>query len=295
MSNWEDTIYSLIVKASTELPDDVKQALSKAIETEAEGSNARRTLETMLHNGELACRSRRPICQDTGTLIFYIKVPPGFSPIQLKQSACKAVRQATADGLLRQNCVDPLTERNTTDNTGPGSPIFHIREDEETDHDRIEISLILKGGGCENVGCQYTLPDSELSASRDFKGVQKCALDAVWQAQGRGCAPGVLSLCIGGDRATGYEASKQQLLRPLGERSSVPEFAELEEAILTSANKLGIGPMGLGGKTTLLDVFITRLGRVPASYFVSVSYMCWAYRKQRLTASRDGIDVRWDD
>ena len=140
---------------------------------------------------------------------------------------------------------------------------------------------------------QYSLPDAALGAGRDLEGVRKCILDAVQKIQGYGCAPGILGVCIGGDRATGYEVAKEQLLRPLDEkrlqstavdgcRRGKP-LAALEQRLLREANFLGIGPMGLGGKTTLLGVKIAARPRVPASFFVTVAYMCWACRRQTAT------------
>jgi fumarate hydratase class I len=196
----------------------------------------------------------------------------------------------TAAGVLRQNCVEVLSDRNTGTNLGYGSPVIHWSEEERSE---VEVALVLKGGGCENVGAQYSLPDTGLGAGRDLEGVRRCVLDAVVRAQGQGCAPGVLGVCLGGDRATGYAESKEMFLRRLGERSPEPELAALEERLCREANQLGIGPMGFGGRTTLLDVFIGCRCRVPASYFVSISYMCWAYRRRRVRVRPDGQVVGW--
>jgi fumarate hydratase class I len=152
---------------------------------------------------------------------------------------------------------------------------------------------VLKGGGCENVGAQYSLPNEKLKANRDLDGCRKVILDAVLQAQGKGCGPGILGICIGGDRATGYEHSKQQFLRKLDDENENPELNRLEQDILQTANKLGIGPMGFGGKTTLLGAKVGVLNRLPASYFVSVSYMCWAYRRQGVTLKPGGEIEKW--
>jgi fumarate hydratase class I len=138
----------------------------------------------------------------------------------------------------------------------------------------------MKGGGSENMSRQYSLPDGELGAGRDLEGVRKCVLDAVVKAQGYGCAPGILGVCVGGDRATGYETAKEQLLRPLGDASADKTLAAFEKKLLKEANALGIGPMGLGGRTTLLGVKIAARPRVPASFFVTIAYMCWACRRR---------------
>jgi fumarate hydratase class I len=152
---------------------------------------------------------------------------------------------------------------------------------------------MLKGGGCENVGAQYSLPNEKLKANRDLDGCRRVILDAVLQAQGKGCGPGILGICIGGDRATGYEFSKEQLLRKLDDHNPNPELARLEQDVVETANKLGIGPMGFGGATTLLGAKIGVLNRLPASYFVSVSYMCWAYRRHGIKLSSDSAIEAW--
>lgn len=291
MGNWEKIFYSLIKRASADLPPDVEHKLETAAASEDADSNARQTLEVMLANVRLARTNSQPLCQDTGTLLFYFDVPLGFNHGQLREAAEKAVAAATRDGLLRQNAVDPVTGRNTGNNLGAGSPVFHFQQQERSN---IHVSLILKGGGCENVGRQYSLPDTDLRAERDLEGVRRCLLDAVYQAQGLGCAPGVLGVCIGGDRASGYAESKRQLLRRFGTRNTTADLANLEARVLKEANELAIGPMGFGGKTTILEVFIGALCRVPASYFVSISYMCWAYRRHGLTAAKDGTLAAWD-
>src|SRR6478609_1442894 len=206
------------------------------------------------------------------------------------ETALEAVTLATKKGFLRQNSVDSLTGKNDGTNVGPGAPAFHFHQHRAPE---ISVKLALKGGGCENVGAQYSLPDDGLHANRDLDGCRKAILDAVLQAQGKGCGPGILGVCIGGDRATGYEFSKQQFLRFLGDTNPNAELAKLEKDILETANELGIGPMGFGGKTTLLGTKIGVLNRLPASYFVSISYMCWAYRRQGIGLESDGKIGKW--
>jgi fumarate hydratase class I len=155
------------------------------------------------------------------------------------------------------------------------------------------ISLMLKGGGSENMSAQYSLPNSKIQAGRDMEGVRRCILDAVFQAQGQGCAPGILGVCIGGDRASGYLVAKKQLFRKLGDMNPLPLLASLEQTVLKEANELGIGPMGLGGKTTLLGVKIGTAGRHPASYFVTISYSCWATRRYTVELTETGDIGQW--
>jgi fumarate hydratase, class I len=281
MQDLTGQILELIRLASTDLPADVEAALQQATQQEEMGSAARGALETILKNVELSRQNSTPICQDTGTPIFYVYHPAGWSTRQLRTQIETAVAEATHLSYLRPNSVDSLTGKNSGDNLGGKHfPSLHF---EEVEGDTLSIELMLKGGGCENVGAQYALPDSRLGAGRDLAGVRKTVLDAVHKAQGKGCAPGILGVAIGGDRGSSYLASKEVLYRSLDEANPNSELEQLEERLTTEANELGIGPMGFGGKTTLLGTQITSLNRLPASFFVSVSYMCWAYRRRKMT------------
>ncbi len=288
---WSETLYALLARASTDLPTDVEQALAAGLASEAPGSNAAAALATILDNIALARQLRRPLCQDTGSLLFWVEAPKGLSQREFTQCAQSAIVRATQAGILRQNCVDALTGANSGNNLGLGSPNIHWQEGTAA---VARVALMLKGGGCENVGAQYALPHAGLAAGRDLEGVRRCVLDAVFQAQGRGCAPGILGVCIGGDRGSGYAESKRQILRPLDRRNPHPELAELEDRLLREANSLEIGPMGFGGKTAVLGVKIGCLHRLPASYFVSVSYMCWACRRYQATIAPTGEFLAWE-
>jgi len=280
-----DTFVELIRRASAELPPDVVQALQQGRDREASDSLARQALVTILDNVDLAKAKSAPICQDTGTPVAWISYPEGISTRLLEEAMHEAVQVATAKSYLRPNAVDTLTGKNTGDGAGRAIPFLHF---EEWDEPKVEVRLILKGGGCENVGIQYKLPDTGLQAGRDLEGVRCVVLDAVVQAQGKGCAPGVLGICIGGDRVSGFSESKCQLLRPLSDTNPMAELAELEERLLKEANELGIGPMGFGGRTTVLGVKVGVLDRVPASYFVTISYMCWADRRAAVSLDEEG-------
>ena len=282
MNDFYPILLQLIIKTSTELPSEVTEALKERLAAEEPGSGAASVLETLLENIRLAHERQLPLCQDTGTIHFYVTAPENFPRRQFRLDAERAVVEATRLGLLRQNCVESVTGHNTGNNLGYVNPTFHWEESDQADA-LPQVTLLLKGGGSENVGIQYTLPDEALGAGRDLGGVKACILDAVYRAQGKGCAPGVLGVCIGGDRAGGAEEAKRQLLRHLGERSAIPELAALEREVLDAANALGIGPMGLGGKTTLLDVFIGARTRHPASFFVTICYNCWCFRRQSIT------------
>ncbi len=251
MKNLKQSLLELLRKTSSELPADVQKAIQKGKEAEAAQSLGKYAMEVIQENIQIACDTSMPLCQDTGMITFYIHAPIGFDQISFMKEARKAVVEATKIGYLRQNSVDSLTGFNSGNNLGHGTPVFHF---DQWKKKTVEVKLILKGGGCENVGAQYSLPDTRLNAGRDLEGVQKCILDAVIMAQGKGCGPGILGICIGGDRATGYEHAKIQLLRKMDEPAEDPSLEKLERNVLEIANQLGIGPMGFGGKSTLLGV-----------------------------------------
>jgi len=278
-----EKLAELIRETSSSLPDDVERAIRSALRREDKGSSAAVVLKTILDNVKLARKASTPLCQDTGTLTFFVdsSLRGIVKPTDIK----KAVALATKNGWLRKNTIDSVTGKSYDDNCAESAPVVHYRDEGPSYAKATEgkiVTLIMKGGGSENMSRQYSLPDPELGAGRDLEGVRKCILDAVQKAQGYGCAPGILGVCIGGDRATGYETAKMQLLRPLNDKNPDKKLAALERNVFSDANSLGIGPMGLGGKTTLLGVKIAARTRVPASFFVTIAYMCWAVRRRSL-------------
>ncbi len=285
-----ESFIEIIRKTSVDLPGDVVDAIQSGRKQEPEDSRGKYAMCIIEKNIDLARVKSQPLCQDTGSILFFVHYPRKLDGEVLGKLIRKAVVQATKKGYLRQNSVDSLTGKNNGTNVGPGTPTLHL---EPWSKEFFDIRLILKGGGCENVGAQYSLPDSRIGAGRDLAGVKKCLLDAVQQAQGKGCGPGVLGVTIGGDRATGYLHTKEQFLRKMNDKNKIPALAQLETEVLAEANQLGIGPMGFGGKTTLMGVKIGALNRVPASFFVSVSYMCWAYRRQGAKVSIKGDIQKW--
>lgn len=289
-TKFKDTFIEIIRKTSAELPQDVIDAILAGKAQEEKESRGDYALGIIEKNIHLAKLKSQPLCQDTGSILWYVHYPREFDNEEITETIHTAVAQATEKGYLRQNSVDSLTGRNNGTNVGPGTPTLHL---EPWRKDYFDIRLILKGGGCENVGAQYSLPDSRIGAGRNIAGVKRCILDAVQQAQGKGCGPGVLGVVIGGDRATGYAVSKEQFLRKMTDKNPNPVLAQLEEECVIEANKLGIGPMGFGGKTTLMSVKATALNRLPASFFVSVSYMCWAYRRQGAHVDANGAIKNW--
>lgn len=286
----EASLIELIKITSSVLPDDIQKVILEALHREEKNTTAEYAMKIIKANIDLAQKKSQPLCQDTGTVLFYISHPAGFDQLKFSQLIQKAVVKATELGYLRQNSVDSLTGENSGMNVGPGHPSIHYHQHKNKS---VEVKLMLKGGGCENVGAQYSLPHTPLNAGRDLDGVRKVILDAVHKAQGKGCGPGVLGICIGGDRGAGYIESKEQLLRRLDDKNSVKELALLEKEIVETSNKLGIGPMGFGGKTTLLGCKISALNRLPASFFVSISYMCWAYRRQGIELGEKNQIKKW--
>ena len=286
----QQNLLELIRRTSTQLPTDVVRVIEKGLRQEAKNSSAQYALEVIRENILMAKDKSQPLCQDTGTIICYADLPRWLDEITFRKAYEKAVVKATKVGYLRQNSVDSLTGVNSGTNLGPGSPSFHFHP---TRSKSLRVRMMLKGGGCENVGIQYALPNNRLGAGRDLEGVRKCLLDAVHCAQGKGCGPGVLGVCIGGDRGSGYVAAKETLFRFLDDKNEDKVLARLENRIMKEGNGLGIGPMGFGGETTLLGCKITHRNRVPASFFVSVAYMCWAFRRNGFMMGESGRISRW--
>ena len=278
-SGFFDSVLALIVRTSTDLPPDVRAAMRVAMAQESAGTQSAQALSIIAQNIDQAADCEGAICQDTGMPTFEVKTPVGANQIELKRDIREAVAEATRRGKLRPNSVDSITGENSGTNLGAGTPIVHF---EQWERNEIEVKLILKGGGCENMNAQYSVP-IELPglgrADRNLEGVRKCILHAVWNAQGKGCAPGAVGVCIGGDRTSGYVQAKEQLFRTLDDVNPDARLAALEASIMGEANKLGIGTMGFGGRTSLIGCKIGALNRLPASFFVSVAYDCWAFRR----------------
>jgi fumarate hydratase, class I len=290
-----DSLLSLIVKTSTELPPDVRSAMKVAMAQEPAETQSGQALSIIAQNIDLASDGEGAICQDTGMPTFEVSTPVGANQIVMKKQICDAIAEATTRGKLRPNSVDSITGENSGSNLGPGTPIVHFHQWENDDE--IEVKLILKGGGCENMNAQYSLP-AELPhlgrADRSLDGVRKCILHAVWNAQGKGCAPGAIGVSIGGDRTSGYVQAKEQLFRTLDDINPDPRLAELEASIMGEINKLGIGAMGFGGRVSLIGCKIGVQNRLPASFFVSVAYDCWAFRRLGVILdARTGAIKRW--
>jgi len=295
LNDLTESFVELVRRAATDLPPDVEAALREARDREASGSAAEGALDAILENVAIAREHATPVCQDTGVPIFYVYHPRDVNTLHLREQIEAAVADATERSYLRPNAVDPITGRNSGNNLGRGFPTFHFHE---WDEEALRVDLLLKGGGSENVGAQYKLPYSggadgvTFDAGRDLEGVRKVVLDAVYRAQGKGCAPGVLGIAVGGDRGSGYVHAKEQLFRPLNDVNPVPALAELEKTLLRDANALEIGPMGFGGKTTLFGVKVGAYHRLPACYFVSIAYNCWALRRATMVVKGEEVSFQ---
>ena len=294
MQNFKDSILKLIIETSTNLPSDVRRALARAKEEEDKASQAGLALQAIALNVDMACDHSGPICQDTGMPTFEIQTPVGANQIVMREQIKEAIVEATKLGKLRTNTVDSLTGKNSGNNLGEGAPVMHFNQHEK---DEIEIRLLLKGGGCENKNIQYSLPMEVPNlgrADRNLDGIRKCIMHAVYQAQGQGCSVGAIGVAIGGDRASGYAYAKQQLFRSLDDVNPNPDLAKLENIVLRDANKLGIGTMGFGGRVTLIGCKVGAYHRLPASFFVTVAYDCWAFRRLGVILdSKTGSIKRW--
>jgi fumarate hydratase class I len=288
------SLLELITQTSTNLPPDVRAAMSMAANVETPGTQSSQALDIILSNVDMANDDAGPICQDTGMPTFVIHTPVGVNQIRIAKAIREAVAEATRLGKLRPNSVDSITGKNSGNNLGVETPVIHFEQWEE---DGIEIKLILKGGGCENTNNQYSVPcdlDHLGRADRDLDGVRKCILHAVWLAQGRGCAPGAVGVCIGSDRAHGYDLAKGELFRTLDDVNPNPVLAKLEAEIMEEANRIGVGAMGFGGKASLIGCKITAANRLPASFFVSVAYDCWAFRRLGIRVdAASGAITKW--
>ena len=294
MEAFRESILQLVIQTSTNLPTDVRRAMANALDNES-GDRSSQALNVIATNIDMACDNEGPICQDTGWPTFEVKTPIGANQIVMKKAIHEAIAEATKRGKLRTNSVDSLTGKNASDNLGPGTPTIHFEQWENDDE--IEVKLLLKGGGCENKNIQYSLP-MEIphlgKAGRNLDGVRKCILHAVWQAQGQGCSAGAIGVCIGGDRTQGYAHAKEQLFRTLDDENTIHELQTLEEYVMQTSNTLGIGTMGFGGGVTLIGCKIGVLNRLPASFFVSVAYDCWAFRRLGVTLNaKTGEIKRW--
>jgi len=271
-----DDLVELILRAVSDIPKDVEGALVRAYETE-DSELGRMQLKAILDNIRLARERQVPVCQDTGILHFYLDfgIKSGFHIKQLEEVIIEATRRATNVIPLRPNAVHPLTRANSGDNTGILVPIIDWSFN---DSDEVRITVMPKGAGSENVSKAVVLPPA-----LGVKGIAKFVLEAVVDAMGKPCPPTIIGVGIGGSLEVAAKLAKKAHLRPIGLRNPDPQIAELEEKLFKAINSLGIGPMGLGGKWTTLDVKVEVAHTHTASLPIAVSFQCWALRRASLT------------
>ncbi|MGQ9460835.1 MAG: fumarate hydratase [Candidatus Bathyarchaeaceae archaeon] len=276
----ENVAFKLLQLAVTELPRDVKEALQRAYREE-ESEAGKTQLKAILDNMDLAEKTRTPMCQDTGIIIFYVKAGGQAKGLdKIEDALLSATKRATREVPLRPNAVDPFTQKNTGDNTGRFIPFIHW---EIVPGDSVEITVMPKGGGSENV-CALGM----ISPGQGVKGLKKFVVDTVINAGAQPCPPNILGVAAGGGADIAMKLAKAALLRPLDEPNPDSNLAKLEEELCEAANSTGIGPMGLGGKFTVLGVKVEYAHRHPASYPVAVAFQCWAARRASARISSDG-------
>jgi fumarate hydratase subunit alpha len=276
----ENVAFEILKQAVIYLPNDVKKALKKAYEEET-SETGKTQLKAILDNIELAEKFQAPVCQDTGTIIFYAKAGAKVKNLdKVEEALVNATRRATKEIPLRPNAVDPFTQKNSGDNTGRFIPYINW---EIVPGDSLELTVMTKGGGSENVCITGMLVPGE-----GVKGLKKFVVDAVIKAGAQPCPPTILGVAVGGGADIAMKLAKKALLRPLGEPNPNPDLDKLEKELLEAVNMTGIGPMGLGGKTTVLDVHIDYAFRHPASFPAAVAFNCWAARRASARIHPDG-------
>ncbi|HVO77688.1 MAG TPA: fumarate hydratase [Methanomassiliicoccales archaeon] len=272
----EDVVVDLLRTASTSLPDDVLEALKKA-EREETSEVARTQLRTILMNVERADRLGLPMCQDTGLPVFFVS---GRCIPHLEEAIRRGVSRATAEIPLRPNAVQPLNRSNPGDNLGKGMPFIHF---EQTDADYTEITATPKGAGSENMSAI-----AMLTPSQGIRGVKKFVVETVVRAGSQPCPPTIVGVGIGGTADEALLIGRKSLLRRLDVPNPDPELAALEREFEEALNSLEIGPMGLGGRTTVLGVHVETCYTHTASLPVAVCFQCWAARKASARIYKDG-------
>jgi len=276
----EDTALNLLRLAVVQLPPDVKEAILRAHKEETTPAG-KVQLEAIVKDIELAEKDNTPMCQDTGVIIFYVKAGAHAKGLdKIENALVNATRRATKEVPLRPNTVDPFTQKNTGDNTGRFIPYINW---EMTQGDTIEITAFPKGGGSENV-CVLGM----ITPGEGVKGLKKFVIDAIIKAGAMPCPPTIVGVAAGGGADIAMKLAKTALLRPLNQPNLNPELAKIENELYEAANSTGIGPMGLGGKFTVLGVKVEYAHRHPASYPVAVAFQCWAARRATAQIHSDG-------
>ncbi len=276
-----DAAVRLISTAAIYLPDDVKRALKAAQQAEST-ELAKKVIGSMLKNLDVAEAEKRPSCQDTGTVIFYVKVGDRFPYLgKLQKILSNATVKATADTPLRPNSVSIFTGKNSGNNTADRIP--WIEWELVPGSDSAEVTVVLKGGGSESPSLAKVIPPAD-----GMKGVYKMVLDDIFEQGPKPCPPVVVGIGLGPTADIAMKLAKRSLLADIGQRNPDPEIAKIEVSLLQAINKLGWGPHGVGGSTTALDVHIDAVNRHPASFAVGVATVCWEDRKSTMKINSEG-------
>ena len=265
----------LIAAAAIYLPADVKAALKRAQEGET-AELPKKVIGSMLRNLEIAEAEGRPSCQDTGTVIFYVRAGDRFPYLgSLEKSLREATIRATADVPLRPNSVGILTGKNSGNNTGDRIPWveWEIVPGSET----ADVTVVLKGGGSESPSMAKVIPPAE-----GMKGVYKIVLDDIFEQGPKPCPPVIVGIGLGPTADIAMKLAKKSLQREVGQRNADPELSKIEVSLLQAINRLGWGPHGVGGSSTALDVHIDAVNRHPASFAVGVATACWEDRRSTM-------------
>jgi fumarate hydratase subunit alpha len=277
--NIEEILIEGICQAVTNLPNDVVKALKKAAELEK--GIAKIQMQTILKNIKIASKEGIPLCQDTGILSFYIQAGTKFKYINdLEKIFNKALKRATKEIPLRPNAVNPFTGENSGDNTGMNIPYinWNIVKGNEC-----RIHILPKGGGSENMSALWMLNPGE-----GFEKTKKLIVEHIINTGGKPCPPTIAGIGIGGGADICMQLAKKALLRKIGEKHKEKKVAKMEKELTDLINKTGVGPMGMGGKTTVLDVHIEYAHRHPASFPVGLVLQCWANRKKTIIFTKNG-------
>lgn len=266
---------TLITTAAIYLPADVKAALKKAQDDEV-SELPKKVIASMLKNLDIAEAESRPSCQDTGTVIFYIRAGDRFPHLGVLESALRtATVRATAEAPLRPNSVNILTGKNSGNNTADRIP--WIEWEIVPGSSTADVTVVLKGGGSESPSMAKVIPPAE-----GMKGVFKMVLDDIFEQGPKPCPPVIVGIGLGPTADIAMKLAKKSLQREVGQRNSDPEFSKIETSLLEAINKLGWGPHGVGGSTTALDVHIDAVNRHPASFAVGVATACWEDRRSTM-------------
>ena len=274
----QNATVELLRKTVVKLPADVEEAIRKAYASET-GEVPKMQLKAIVDNIDMAVKGNTPMCQDTGVTIFYAALPRDCK-VDVEKGIVEGVRKATKEVPLRPNAVHPLTRKNPGDNVGERMPFINWKVH---DKDYIEITVMTKGAGSENMS-QLAM----LTPTQGLKGIKEFILNAVLKAGSNPCPPTILGVGIGGSSDVAMKLAKEALLRPINQRHKDPEIAKLETELLEAINMLGIGPMGLGGKTTCLGLNIEYAYCHTASLPVGLNVQCWAGRRGTVRIYPDG-------